>query len=351
MNNSEMKKMLIKASVFTGVAAVIMLQRAATKHILISDAAGTVTVRETSNNSYKLLIDNNVDKDHENKLTIPLSRSVGSDDIVLEDNYMDHELRIYIDGREEGFYLGNAIKTDLSIIEDAVCESETDSGSVCLSFKLNGLYANKSSLTESNTIEVSFYKPWEIYDRVVVIDPCCGGREYGHKTMVLSEKNVALDVALSMKAISEKDTEHNYKLYFTRLSDVSVDTEKRKALVEETRADALIEIGVNDLEDSTQNGIETTYNDQYFVRGFNNADFANVLEKNCVEKAGAGVIGITSADSEDVLLMDSEIHAGKVMVGNLSGSEDNARLQDTAYKNKLAQGIYNGIIEALEEIK
>ena len=113
--------------------------------------------------------------DKENTLIIPLAKSVKSDNIVLEDGYADHELRIYIDSNEEGFYKDNPVVTDLRILESAKCINRNENGSVCLDFGLNGLYANESSLTESGTIEVKFYRPSDKYDRIVVVDCGSGG--------------------------------------------------------------------------------------------------------------------------------------------------------------------------------
>ncbi len=343
MNNSEMKKMLIKASVFTVIAATIMLQRSATKHIMISDAAGASVNRDNTSSVTNLLIDRNVDAAHSGKLTIPLSRGVGSDDIALEDDYMNHELRININGREEGFYLDTAVVTDLDIIKTATCEMEADSGNVCLVFGLDGLYANSSTMTDAGTIEVSFCKPQDMYDRIVVVDPVYSD--------VNQEKDIALDVAKALKAAAEKDEEHSVKLYFTRISDSVVDDDSKRRLLEETSADLVIGLGVNSFDDENKNGIETLYNDTYFLRGFNNADFATTLEKHCVEASGANALGVHADENKDMILSCATVPSAKIMVATISGNTDSEKTQDGAYKAKIAQGIYDGLLEAFEEIK
>ncbi|MBQ3796371.1 MAG: N-acetylmuramoyl-L-alanine amidase [Butyrivibrio sp.] len=354
MTNAEMKKALIAVSVFSFISITMMLQRAATKHIVIADAAGTTIDREveskTTLDSYNLRVDRNVGKGQEGKLIIPLSKSVGSDDIVLEDHYLDHELLIYIDGREEGFYLNNPIKTDLDLIESAVCETENDSGAVCLDFKLDGLYANESSLTESGTIEVRFFKPYDEYDKIVVVDPSCGGTDMGCVYGGLTEKGVALDVALELNAIAEKSEGNDIKFYYTRLSDKNVDDNSRQTLIDETKADMLIGISARLSETSEENGVETTYNELYFRRDLSNAQFADIMEKNCVSKSGADALGMGPSSDEDVLIMESTIPSCRVIAGILDGEKDNRMLQDKNYKSKLAAGIYQGIVEAFEEL-
>ncbi len=350
LNNDEMKKMLIRASVFTIGCMAVMFQRSATKHILITDAAGGNINREYSDESFNLLVDRNVSKNQAGKLIIPLPSGVSSDDIVLEDNYIDHELLIYVDGREEGFYLDNPVITDLDIFEGATCIQENSSGNVCLDFKLDGLYANESSLTESSTIEVRFYKPYDEYDKIVVIDPCCGGAEIGDEYDGLSEKDVALDIALLIKEASDKAEDNSIKFYYTRLSDTTVEADRRLEFIEETGADLLVEVGAGVYEDGLD-GVRSYYNDEYYRRDLCNADFASLIHYNCAGKTSGKELIIYPCDQEEAVLMASTIPTVKVSAGALNGNSDRIKLQDKSYKKKIASGIYQGIAEAFEVIK
>ena len=314
---------------------VIMLQRAATKHILITDAAGQEIDRSFSEESYNLLVDNNVKPSQAGKLTIPLPKSVSSEDIVLEDRYIDHELLIYVDGREEGFYLDNPVVTDLDIIDKAICITENDSGSVCLDFKLDGLYANESALTESGTIEVSFFKPYDKYEQIVVVDP--------------DESDLTLDIALLLKNTAEKADDHKTKFYYTRLTDVDVPLEKKEALIEDSGANFVVEIGALEGTGSFD-GISAYYNGEFFLREYTNADFASLLAANCSSSTGTKVAGVYGAD-EDEILSFCQVPAAKVVVGKGSDDQDQNMLQDKTYRNKLAQGLYQGIMQGFEEIK
>lgn len=350
MTNAEMKKVLIKASIFTVISIAVMLHRSATKHILITDAAGQNLDREFSSESYNLLVDRNTSGRQVGKLTIPLSKSVSSDDIVMEDRYVDHELRIYIDCREEGFYLDNAVISDLDIIDEAVCITENDTGSVCLDFKLDGLYANESSLTESSTIEVRFFKPYEEYEQIVVVDPVCGGSDAGDSFDELSEKDIALDVALAFKSEVDKAEDNTIKFYYTRLSDTDVDDARRIQLIEDTQADLVVRIGA-DLSQNGQAGIKAYYNDEFFIRKMNNAQFAGELVNGCASKSGAGVIGVYPEYEDDTVLKASRTPTAKISVGELNVVEDQNRLRDKSYIGKMASGIYQGISDAFEEMK
>ncbi len=348
MKNEEMKKVAIKASVFALISITVMLQRSATKHIMITDAAGAPIDRGSSETSYTLLVDRQVPEGKENTLIIPLSKSVSSDNIVLEDGYVDHELRIYIDSRDEGFYKDNPVVTDLDILESATCISENDTGNVCLDFKLDGLYANESSLTESSTIEVKFYKPSEKYDRIVVVDPRAGGSDSGQTGQGLSEKDITLETALLLKSIADKDYDNDIKLYFTRLTDDNVDQEKRLDLVRDSEADFFVELSAETSQDAGEGGMTAYYNDSYFLRRLTNVDFADMILRGCATKAGAEGIGLFPAGDEDFLLKESEIPSARISLGHISGSDDSVKLSDEAYRKKMAEGIYAGILEAFE---
>ena len=350
MTNEAMKKVLIKACIFSVVSIALMFHRAATKHIVITDAADVSIDREKTEESYNLLLDRNVSSKQSGKLIIPIPKSVGSDHIAVEDNYTEHELLVYVDC-DERFYKDNAVKTDLGIIENAVCLTEGDNGTICLAFSLDGLYANESKLTEAGNLEIAFLKPYEKYDRIVLVDPIGGGADIGIKADMLSEKNLALDVARELKNLADKDENNNIRFYCTRLSDTDVDYAKRYAFVEETGADMIIGIGAYAGENVANLGVQTTYNDSYFIRALNNAELADVLERNCVDRSGANAIGMEPASETDELLMNSTIPSCRVLVGNLYSREDEQYLSDKAYITKIASGIYAGVTEAFDKLE
>ncbi len=347
MTDEEMKKVAIKASVFAAISITLMLQRSATKHIMITDAAGAPVDRGKSDSAYTLLIDDNVPKGKEDALIIPLPKSVSSDNIVLEDRYIDHELSIYIDSREEGFYLDNPVVTSLPLLESAVCINENDTGSVCLDFKLDDLYVNESALTENSTIEVRFFKPKDKFEHVVVVDPAGGGKDTGDLGNGYSEKDVALDTALLLKTAADKDTEHNIKLYFTRLSDMDTSLEKRKALIEDSGADLFVELSCDGVQDEAYNGMAIYYNDKFFLRRLSNAEFADVLLQGYASETTLEVLGVFP-EKEDGILGLCPVPAARISLGNVYGQQDKDRLSDESYKSKAAEGIYNGILEAFE---
>lgn len=351
MDNVAMKKVAIKAAIFGAVSIAVMLQRSATKHIMITDAAGVTIDRGDTQDYYKILVDRNVDESQKGKLIIPLAKSVSSDDIVLEDDYVDHELRIYIDSREEGFYLDNAVITDLNIFDSAVCYKENDSGSVCLDFKLNDFYVNESSLTETGTMIVEFAKPSQKYDKIVVVNPVGGGETGDNASSELAKEDVALDVALALKAISEKDSDNDVKFFFTRTTDREVDDRKRVDVIKASEADLVLEIGASSSDNTDDSGLTAYYNDVFFTRNITNAEFADKLERSCAKKTGGKANGVIKTDENDLFLMESTVTGAGIDVGYITSEKDKNKLAGAGYKKKAAEGIYEAVLDTFKEME
>lgn len=342
MDNTAMKKIALKAAVFGVASIAVMLQRSATKHIMITEASGVTVDRGTSGDAYKLLVNRDTGASGKGKLIIPLSKSVSSDDIMLEDGYMDRELMIHIDSREDGFYMDNAVTTDLDIFDSAICYNENESGKVCLDFKLKDFYVNESTLTESSTIEIEFAKPSQKYDKIVLVNPVGGTDEVD----AVSSK-ASVDVALALKSITEKDSDNNIRFFFTRTSDIDVDEQKRVEAIRACEADLVVEIATQDEASTETEGIRCGYNDVFFTNRLTNAEFADIIEKNCARKTGAKAIGLFPTDAKDRFIAESTVPGARIEVGR-SGSRT---LESSGYKKKIAEGIYDAVLEAFEEME
>jgi N-acetylmuramoyl-L-alanine amidase len=159
---------------------------------------------------------------------------------------------------------------------------------------------------------------------------------------------VALDTALLLRDVADRNERSDLRIYYTRLSDSDVDREKRMSLIRDSHADIYIELGTDYSDDTSENGLKTYYNDGFFLRRLCNADLADILERNCAARSGARAIGVLPSEDEGDILTETKIPSAKISLGNLSCSEDLGRLSDEGYKKKLAEGIYNALIGAFE---
>ena len=78
--------------------------------------------------------------------------------------------------------------------------------------KIAYLYANFAyiiiSNNKNNNLYVSFLSPKEVYDKIVVIDPACGGGNDGLVVEGIREKDITLEIAQKLKEKLDK----GYKL-------------------------------------------------------------------------------------------------------------------------------------------
>ena len=341
MNNEDIKKVAIKASVFALISMTLMLHRSATKHVMITDAAEVSSGGESTSSEYELQVSANMPAGKDNCLIIPVPKGVNADDIVLEDRYTSHELRIYVDGSEDNYYKDNPVITDVDIIESASCTEQTGVDKAYLTFELDGLYANESSLTESGTIEVRFFKPSDKYNRIVVVDP-----EYG-----VTGKDITYETALLLKDMAEKDSGAGIKFYYTRGENELVDHDMALKLVKETGADLFVQLEIAPSDGTMGNGMTAYYNDSFFIRRLTNAGFADIILRNCVTKTGVEALGILPMEEGDVMLKESKIPSVRMITGYVNGAGDIDRLSDKNFEKHVAEGIYSGVLEAFEVMK
>lgn len=348
MNKDEMKKVALVAFLFAILSISIVMYRSATRHVFVNDNAEGAGGSAETGTGYTLLIDESMPDGHSKSLIIPLPRDAASDRVDIDHRDTERELLVYVDSRDEGFYRDNVLHTDLAMIESAVCRETDSQGGVCLDFKLDGIYACDAAFPGDGLLELTFCPPSERYSHLVVIDPAGGGSS-GAKVNGLLEKNITLETALLLKEMAESDENNEIKLYFTRLSDNSVDGSKRNRLAGDLAADLYVELSAGQSDDADCNGVETGYNDRFYLRDMTNAELAYILEKKVAENSGAAALGVKALQNEDDVLMQVRVPAANVCLGYLTGNKDGTRLQDDNYKKRLARGIYEAIKMALEE--
>lgn len=272
---------------------------------------------------------------------IPLAKGVKAEDVVMENRYMERELWIYIHNADMEFYETNAIYGDMARVQAGYYEKQKNG--VILKLKMTGVYEFNSTMEGDNLTLVS-YEPWEVYERIVVIDPIGGGENPGIVSGEVAEKDVALQVA---KLLQKKMDLNTCKLYFTRLSDEDVELEKRAMLAREVRADFYIVLGVSADEDQPElYGIEGKYNDTYFIPEFGNVALTDVLVRNVTIASSNRAVGVVPIEEagEDVLNYVT-VPAAKIGMGYVTNEQENALLEQEGYLDKLAEGLAEAIAE------
>lgn len=276
-------------------------------------------------------------------LRVPLPEDCRAEDIVIENHYMDKELYIIVKGAEERFYVENAISGNRDKVSQGLYESTLDG--TRLNFKLNGIYECRTIL-ENNNLYIDFSSPRESYDRIVVIDPACGGENTGVTAEGLLEKDINLGVA---KKLKEKLDKTDIKTYYTRMDDVNPAEDDRAELANETKADMYIRIQVDSNEDSSIYGTTTVYNGDYFIPGFGSVELADALEREVVTSIKGKALGLSEAEADDYALRNVTVPAAAMKSGCISNKQEAILLGRDEYQEKIAEGIYQAILKIYEE--
>ena len=211
---------------------------------------------------------------------------------------------------------------------------------------MTGIFEYRTIL-ENNDLYISFLSPGEVYDRIVVIDPACGGMNAGYEQDGIREKDISLQIAAKLK---EKLDETDIKVYYTRMDDSNPGEEMRAALANGAKADLYIRIQADASEDSSVYGITTVYNGDFFIPGFGNLELADCLEKEVVTSVSGKALGLMEAEAKEHAVRHVMVPAAAVKAGFLTNQQEAALLVREEYQDKIAEGIYNAIIKVLEQM-
>ena len=347
MQQKLMKKTTVLVCLFSVIALGLIIGLSTTKVVTITEVAQDEVVRtgdeidpqaSSADPENELAFDTETATDY---LCIPLPEGSKAEEITIENHYMDQELYVLIQNVQESFYAEHALMGNRTGVE-AGFYHETEDG-VALVFELTQVYEYRT-VFENNELYISFLNPREIYNRIVVIDPSCGGLDRGRGGNGIIEKELTLQIA---KKLKEKLDESKIKAYYTRMDDVNPAAEQRVALANEVKADMYIEISVDSREEEAVYGVSTVYNDQYFIPGFGSVELADLLERELASEIKTKALGLEKA-SEESKLRYATVPAAEVRVGCLSNKQEAILLKREDYIEKIANGIYNAIISSYE---
>ena len=344
MESSLIKKAAIGSVIYSIAATGIILYLSAGKVVTISDVAqDEVQKTEVSEVSDQHLLTFALGESNTSYLRIPLPEGCKAEDIVIENHYMDQELCVLVANNDEEFYKENVISGNRDMVEQG--NYEVSEEGIKLNFQLSGIFEYRTIL-ENNDLYISFLSPKEMYYRIIVIDPACGGSNTGYEADGLLEKSINLQIA---KMLKEKLDKTDIKAYYTRIDDVNPEEEDRVRLANETKADMYIRIQVNSHEDTSVYGLLAVYNGSYFIPGFGSVELADVLEREVATSVKGRALGLSEAQAQDYALRNITIPAAAIKVGCITNEQEAGLLGRDEYCDRIAAGIYNAIMKVYEE--
>lgn len=336
---------LLLWTLLCGISMAVMLLFSANKTIAIADVAqdemgseAQQSVSATEDNSSAILFQKS--EAGETRLCVPLEAGLKADQVVMENRYMDGELWIYIKSGNQEFYRENALFGNTEPVIDGTVELYQ--GEVLLKIQMTDVWEYRSIL-DGNYLYIEYLEPEEMYDKVIVIDPGRGGSDVGAAAEGCKEKDVTLQIA---KLVKKKLDKTDIKVYYTRMEDIDLDSDKRAAIANAVGADLFISIGTDTGEGSAY-GIRGIYNEDYFIPEFGNVETADTLVRNVTTAVNGRAVGIAPAE-EGSVLEKVKVPAAQIQVGFLSHPKERKLLKQEAYLELIADGIVNGITEAYQ---
>jgi N-acetylmuramoyl-L-alanine amidase len=218
----------------------------------------------------------------------------------------------------------------------------------------------------------------------VVIDPGHGGKDPGCVGKSgLREKKIVLDVATRLKKILE--SKENLEVIMTRESDIFLDPESRTMIANQKQADLFISIHANANRSRKLSGIESFYlnfsQDPSVIETAarenatstkNISEMRDIIEKivqnskiveskELAESIQNGLVKCLSQEYSNVkslgvkggpfwVLIGGEMPSVLVEISHLSNPAEEERLKSPQYRQRVAQGIYEGIIEYVNSL-
>lgn len=218
----------------------------------------------------------------------------------------------------------------------------------------------------------------------VVIDPGHGGRDPGCiGKKGVQEKNVVLDICLRLKKLleSRKDLE----VTLTRETDIFIPLEDRTVIANQKQADLFISIHANANPNGGRSGVETFYLNfsqdpavnaiaarenatstknisemkdiiEKIVRNskiLESRELAEITQKNLcgnLSKSYTQVKNLGVKGGPFWVLIGGEMPSILVEISHLSNLKEEERLQSSPYRQQIALGIFEGIIEYMASL-
>lgn len=179
--------------------------------------------------------------------------------------------------------------------------------------------------------------------KVIVVDPGHGGTNPGAVANNTREADNNLAVGLKLR---DKLVQAGAKVVMTRDSDRTVaakgsslgqELQARVDIAERNDADIFVSIHTNSNPNSNITGAMT------FYRSGESSQLASKVQSALINQTGAVNKGTEAATF--YVLRNTSMPSILVEMGFISNANEAARLSDNSYRNNVAQGIYNGIVE------
>jgi N-acetylmuramoyl-L-alanine amidase len=218
----------------------------------------------------------------------------------------------------------------------------------------------------------------------IVIDAGHGGHDPGAKANGVTESEIALDVALRLQKLLEK--EPGFEVVMTRATDVFIPLEERTRIANKESADLFLSIHANAARNTKARGVETyflnfaTNPEAEAVAARENAgsgqsmrklpdivraialnnkidesrDFASMVQHSMVRKLSSknnAIRNIGTKQAPFVVLIGAQMPSVLAEMSFVTNKEDASLLKTSAYRQKIAEALFDAVQQYQRSLK
>lgn len=198
---------------------------------------------------------------------------------------------------------------------------------------------------DNGQIFVDFFDPALVETTVIVIDPGHGGDDVGAIENGVYEKDIDLQISGKLKKLLENE---NILVYYTREDDSYPSVEERVDFSNSVMPDLFISIHSNWYDYDNVSGTSVLYNVKDTSQ-FSSAWLSDIMCQEIVKTCGTNSKGIINGNDIHIV-RNSKVPVALIETGFMSNESDFKMLTTAAGQEKIAEGIYNGIIRSLTEL-
>lgn len=282
----------------------------------------------------------------EHQMRMELPEGMTEEDIQIKSDALEQMTVITIPGIEPDYYNSHSLLGSSDHIDNLTLGGEKGIG--VIEITTDEVYEVQTEVRDS-WLYIDFVPPRELYEKVLVVDAGHGGGQPGAIKQNIQEKDLNLAILLELKALLDRHP--NWKVYYTRTEDVHVSLDKRVQLANKCHANFFVSIHNNSTQDGTMsdyNGTEVMYDEKKLSEGFSDMRLAQIFQEETVAAMGSRDRGLAKGNSI-YILRTSQVPAALIEVGFMTNEGELEKLNSPEYQKIAAQGIYNGILRALEE--
>lgn len=335
---NRLAKISAMISVIFLVVLVIIFEKIPAYHEKVKADSTIVTQKSEKEIGY-----GNMEMNYDDNLQIPLPGNVRPENVKVYIKMIYRKVNITFEVKDNIFDVSSMVNTAGREVSNISYSAANDK--ISIDVTLNNYYkvfwSVKGSILYMRFLDIT------PEDTVVVIDAGHGDYDVGANLGTIYEKNITLDICRILK---QKTADDKFVIFFTREDDSYPTVEERVDFVNAIKPELFISIHCNWYDGGGDiNGTEVLYNVNDTASINSSQWLAQIMEDEVTKACGTYKKGLVEGNSIHIV-RNSSVPVALVEVAYMTNQKDLELLNSDEGKEKAAQGIYDGICEALKQL-